>query len=114
MNYNVILFILLTSLFATGCSSMHKINLDNEHHWSVNNVSSGDYLKITTQDGKTIEMEVKSLSEKTIIGDDITIPFNQIKSLEKREISVLKTAGLSLGIYSALAIVGSILFVAAI
>ncbi len=58
-------------------------------------IRPGDQVKIVTNDGKHYQFKVISVSDGFIKGNDVEIPIKDIDLLEKRGISIGKTALLS-------------------
>lgn len=52
----------------------------------------GDRVVILTKDGRTHEFNVTSVSANTIDGKSDSIPIDQVKFIQKRKVSVAKTA----------------------
>jgi hypothetical protein len=58
-------------------------------------IHSGDEVKIITHDGKQYQFKVTSVLDGSIKGKDVEIPIKDIDLVEKRRISIGKTALLS-------------------
>lgn len=58
-------------------------------------IHSGDQVKIITNDGKHHQFKVVSVLDGSIKGKDVEIPIKDIDLVEKRRISIGKTALLS-------------------
>jgi hypothetical protein len=58
-------------------------------------IHSGDQVKIITYDGKQYQFKVISIVDGSIKGKDVEIPIKDIDLVEKRRISIGKTALLS-------------------
>jgi len=86
-------------LILTGCSTMTPVEMtpDQLHDQiSAGDVlSEGEKVKIVTVDGKTHKFKVSSITDVSIIGDDIEVPIADIIAIETKEFSGGKTAVLA-------------------
>jgi hypothetical protein len=70
----------------------------------TSDIHEGDRVKIVTKDGRDVEFKVVSVTSEGVTGDNQqVIRFSDVAKLEKTEVSVLKTAGLTGGIVLGLA-----------
>jgi hypothetical protein len=92
-----------------GCTTLRPIaNVpsDLSQHFSDGGVlHSGDRVVITTTAGVTHRFTVRSVRDGAIYGDDDSVPFNEIASVQRREYSGAKTTILVVGI---LGVVGAL------
>ncbi|MBH3000759.1 hypothetical protein I5M74_24615 [Serratia marcescens] len=96
--------VLVISLVMNGCHSSQHISLKQqpfgEGHYYITEppLYAGDKIKYQLKTGQKGELTVESISPQSIIGTNhITLPLNQLSSLEKREISKTKTGAAVVG-----------------
>jgi len=78
----------------------------------TSDIHEGDRVKIVTKDGREAEFKVVSVTSEGVTGDNQqVIRFSDVAKLEKEEVSVLKTAGLTGGIV--LGLVGLLIIIVA-
>jgi len=78
----------------------------------TSDIHEGDRVKIVTKDGREVEFKVVSVTSEGVTGDNQqVIRFSDVAKLEKEEVSVLKTAGLTGGIV--LGLVGLLIIIVA-
>jgi hypothetical protein len=85
-----LLILIVCSLLLPGCMSFQPVPTEQIR----SEVAVGDTLRVTTQAGMVLEFEVTSLGEGLLGGLDTSISLQDIRTLEKRELSVLRTLGL--------------------
>jgi hypothetical protein len=77
----------------------------------TSDIHEGDRVKIVTKDGRDVEFKVVSVTSEGVTGDNQqVIRFSDVAKLEKEEVRVLKTAGLTGGIV--LGLVGLLFIIA--
>jgi hypothetical protein len=78
-----------------GCTTLHPIaNVPNDlyQHFSDGGVlQPGDRVVITTTTGTTHRFRVRSVHDGVIYGDHESVPFSEIASVQRREVSATKT-----------------------
>ena len=92
---------------------MRTLDDSTTHQNILKNINPGDLIHVETFKGDKYEILVKSISLEAVKGEHIEVPLDQIKTIKKKQISVLKTTGAVAGtlwVYSAIAI---LLFLAA-
>lgn len=89
----IVLFII------SGCTTLKPVempqNAVRERISSGDLIGPGDRIKIITNDGKEYEFKVTSVEAGYVKGKDVEIPIRDIALVEKRKISIGKTALLS-------------------
>ena len=100
--------VLTTTLILSGCHSYHAVNMERkplgEGHYYLTNppLYSGDKIKYRLKTGEEGVMTVATVSPNSINGtDNVTLPLEQLSSLEKQEISKSKTGAAVAGGVSA-------------
>jgi len=88
--------VLIMCLLVSSCTSLKVVQIfDNIR----SDIHEGDRVKIVTKDGRDVEFKVVSVTSEGVAGDNQqVIRFSDVAKLEKAEVSVLKTAGLTGGI----------------
>lgn len=77
----------------------------------TSDIHEGNRVKIVTKDGRDVAFKVASVTSEAVTGDNQqVIHFSDVAKLEKEELSVVKTAGMTGGILLGLA---ALLFVVA-
>jgi preprotein translocase subunit YajC len=98
--YIVLALIIFTGLL--GCTTTTRTtNSDANSTQSIlKNIDPGDRVIIETLQGKKHELVVQSISVQSIHGNQIEIPIEEIKSIEKEKASIGKTLTLiEVGLY---------------
>ncbi|MBM3308420.1 MAG: hypothetical protein FJY74_08845 [Candidatus Eisenbacteria bacterium] len=70
----------------------------------------GREVRVTTTDGRVLTFEVVSVSESELVGERLRVPFEEIATLERQEMSPLRTAGAVLGVVAVAAAAGFLVF----
>ena len=86
---------LLIYLTMSGCSSLNEVKLDTKPASSY----VGENLKITTMSDDILELKVESATDLTLYGEGKSVDIADIKTLEVKEFSPLKSISLSAGLY---------------
>ena len=113
MNLSKILFTALFLLFLGGCSSMKAIDTVhvNSHVELVKHIKVGDEVLIVTKQGATYEFTVETINSEVIASEKVKVPIADIEKINKREFSLLKTGGVTLGSFAGYLLVLYILIV---
>jgi hypothetical protein len=78
-----------------GCTTLHPIAnapSDLSQHFSDGGVlQPGDRVIITTAAGATHHLRIRSVRDGVIYGDQDSVPFSEIASIDRRDVSVTKT-----------------------
>jgi hypothetical protein len=78
-----------------GCTTLHQIAnapSDLSQHFNDGGVlQAGDRVVITTTSGAKHQFRVTSVHDGVIYGDHDSVPFSEIASVERREVSATKT-----------------------
>ncbi len=101
--------VLIMCLLVSSCTSLKVVQISDK---ITSDIHEGDRVTIVTKDGRDVEFKVVSVTSEGVTGDtQQVIYFSDIATLEKRELSVAKTAGLTGGI-----VLGAValLFIAAV
>ena len=89
-----------------GCTTMRSIPPKEVK----NQFEIGDVIKVYTLDDTIITFQVVEITQEAIVGARETIPFKEIKKIEKQEFSVLKTTAaggaVALSTYGTLVLAG--------
>lgn len=97
----IITLLLCISLPACTTSRAVKIAPDAP---ASSEIHKGDRLHITFKDGRDLSLIVDRVDEKFIYGQQNTIPWNTVASIDRNEVSAAKTAGLGAGVLLAIAL----------
>jgi len=81
-------FLLIVAMIATSCASYVKVHPEPVNIQSV--LKQGDTVKIVTKDNREIEFIVVEVSDEAIIGENETVLFTDISTLEKMSVSAGK------------------------
>ena len=93
--------VLIMCLLVSSCTSLKVVQISGT---ITSDIHAGDRVKIVTKDGRDVEFKVASVTSEGLTGDNQqVIRFSDVAKLEKEEVSVLKTAGLTGGIVLGLA-----------
>ena len=89
-------------LLASGCTTFKPVGLESEklHEqlYAGEIIHVEDKVKILTSDGIDHRFEVLEIKENRIMGSEVSIPFENIVAIEKRQFSAVKTTVLVVGI----------------
>ena len=96
MKSSILLLIIVTAL--SGCTSFHSVEMkpkkinDVTYYLMDPPVYAGEKVKYQLKDGRQGEFVVQTVTPKTISGNNgVTLESSDIKSLEKEEVSKVKT-----------------------
>jgi hypothetical protein len=88
--------ILIMCLIVSSCTSFKVVQISDNIR---SDIHEGDRVKIVTKDGRDVAFKVVSVTSDGVTGDNQqVIRFSDVAKLEKEELSVVKTAGLTGGI----------------
>lgn len=95
----VVCLLVVTVATAPGCRSMHTVKPDitaqQANPWSV---EPGDDIRVTLKDGRTLRLTVASVESDAIVArEGPRVAFTEIQTLERRQFSAPRTAGLVVG-----------------
>jgi len=100
--------VLIMCLLVSSCTSLKVVQISDN---ITSDIHEGDRVKIVTKDGRDVEFNVVSVTSEGVTGDNQqVIRFSDVAKLEKEELSVVKTAGLTGGIV--LGLVGLLIIIA--
>ncbi|MES2682981.1 MAG: hypothetical protein V4650_05620 [Pseudomonadota bacterium] len=109
------LIALLTAFCLTACTSMRAVP-SGEKQAVRAELKVGDEVSVSAVNGKTYLLVLTAVDEEKITGvgnnQKVTMRYEQIRTLEIRKLSVVKTAGLSIGVIAGAFLVFVGLFVA--
>ncbi len=91
--------LVVTVATAPGCRSMHTVRPDTTaqqpSQWSV---KPGDDIRVTLKDGRSLRLTVASVDSDAIVArEGARVAFTEIQTLERRQFSAPRTAGLVVG-----------------
>jgi hypothetical protein len=96
---------------AGGCTTLHPIaNVPNDlsQHFSDGGVlQPGDRVIITTVSGIRHHLRIRSVRDGVIYGDHDSVPFSDIASIDRRDVSATKTTILVVVILGAVGAIAS-------
>lgn len=95
---------LFAALSLAACTTLQPV-AGGPAAWR-SSVEPGDTVKIATTDGRTLEFEVREVTDAGLRGADQAVSFTAISSLQKKDLSVWRTVGLVVGILAAGALAG--------
>ncbi len=75
-----------------GCSTFKPIEGDVSYSSIVSQLSPVDEIEVFTQGGEKIEMEVEAITQSEIIGGNVAVQIENIKSIKLKKISKKNTA----------------------
>lgn len=97
-------FILAMIVVLNGCHSYRNVNVKqkfqegNQYYLTEPSLHVGDKIKFKLETGQEGEMTVANISSLRITGaNNVTIPLDQLKSLEKLDVSKPKTGAAVVG-----------------
>jgi len=86
----LMLVFMVCNLITASCASYAKVYPEPIHIQSL--ITPGDTVKIVTKDNREIEFVVVEVSDEAIIGENETVLFTDISTLEKMNVSAGKNA----------------------
>jgi len=88
--------VLIMCLLVSSCTSLKVVQISDT---ITSDIHEGDRVKIVTKDGRDVAFKVVSVTSEGVTGDNQqVIRFSDVAKLEKEELSVVKTTGLTGGI----------------
>lgn len=90
-----LIILLLISFVISGCTSLNEVKLDSIPTSSY----LGENVKITTITDEIFEFKVENATELTLSGEGKSVNVNDIKKMEVKEFSAVKSITLSGGLY---------------
>jgi hypothetical protein len=88
--------VLIMCLLVSSCTSLKVVQVSDN---ISSDIHEGDTVKIVTKDGRDVAFKVVSVTSEGVTGDNQqVIRFSDVAKLEKEEVSIVKTAGLTGGI----------------
>ena len=96
---SLVLCAFISGATSSGCRSMRPVSVRTTgaqpSGWKV---SAGDEVQLTLADGQRVRVTVKAASADEVIAADGTrYPFADIRTVERRELSPIRTAALIAG-----------------
>ena len=79
-----------------GCTTATRIHYQSPDELQAM-IEVGDTVKVTTVDGERIKTKVVEITDREIVGEDVSIPITDIEKIEEVELSKGKTAALAGG-----------------
>lgn len=100
----LVALVAIAFLFSISCANYTVIKAQQPS--LQDNLKEGDIVRVFTKDGRDLQLRILDITDEAIIGDDQrllarnkkTIAIDEISSLEKKQLSAGKTAGLVAGI----------------
>ncbi len=101
MSFNALFKILLTCIllsFIGGCTSTKAIDSVNVNSYDeiTKYLRVGDHVSIVTIDDHTHEFIIRDIDSSTISGNSNEVEIVNIKKIDKEEVEVMKTIGLTI------------------
>jgi|GEM_PF-3805109 len=89
-------------IFISGCTSMNQFKPES----NINEfLKAGDFIAIETMSGQRYEFTIKSITTDKIYSENVEVNISEIIKVEKKQVSLLKTGGLTLGVWVGLSII---------
>jgi hypothetical protein len=86
--------------------------LSSEPKLITSALRSGDDVQVTTRDGRVFELTVKEITEQSISGEKERVDVSDIVKIDRRELSVGKTAVMAAAIAVTAILISGILLIA--
>ena len=83
---------LVVTLLVGACTSFQSVRPPGA---GGEQLKPGDDVEVVTKDGNHYRLTVKAVDTEAIYGDQVSIPLSDIVSVDRKEISVGRTAGLA-------------------
>lgn len=101
------LVLLVTLCAFTGCTTMQAVRFDDVLPSLSEKVQVGDTVRVVLKDRRVLTLRVQRVTAQFLQGSDsrgasVEIPLKNIDTLEREEISYVKTLGLGLGLIAAI------------
>jgi hypothetical protein len=105
--------VLSLSLFLSGCVSTHSVTPASSGNFTRAELRPGDRAEVLLQSGKTRVMRVDAIDGQTLTGREkqggesvsVQISLADVQSIEVRRGSILRSAGLVIGVAAGLFVV---------
>jgi hypothetical protein len=98
----------LLSVSLVACTTARPLQFDSPAQLSEQ-VRPGDTVKIATYDGRKLKFEVTQVTDEAVVGEDVTVPLSEIRTIEKVEFSRSKTTIFGLSTTAVLLVVGGLI-----
>jgi len=89
-------------LSMVGCTTIQPLTVDPSHLSST--LKPGDKVEVVTSSGKQLNFKVDSVNASGLQGAGQTIAYNDIQSINRKEVDTQKTLWVVLGVVAAGAI----------
>jgi len=99
----------LVILLMPACLSCTRLERVALPQYNADNLV-GREIRVTTIDGRVLEFEVEAVTDDALVGRRERVRFDEIAQVERREVSVLGTAGAVAGVVAVAAAVGFVVF----
>jgi hypothetical protein len=96
----IIIYLVLIS-FTAGCTSMRPLPATDAQSLA-SQIEVGDKIKIMRNDDTDVIFKVSAVSDEGISGDEVFVAYDDIRQVQVRQLSTLKTVGLIAAIIAVL------------
>lgn len=93
----LIYLVVLTHLLTSACSVMQPVPAQNTDAL-VAELQSGDEVVVYTRRGEKIALTIDSIDQEKLVGGGREIPLSDIERVQRKEVSVARSAGTALGV----------------
>ncbi len=94
--FSKIVSVLLVALLASGCSAYKSAEMTPaqvQQKIAAGDLAAvGDKVRVATTDGQTHRFKVTAVTDQAILGEDVSIPINDVTTVETLELSGGRTA----------------------
>ena len=95
LNLQTILMLGLAIIFVSGCVQTKYVPVERSSSQNLPyHISVGDDVKVITTAAHEVEFTVTSVGEKSLIGDETEVQYDEIWKLEKKEVDKPTTAAI--------------------
>lgn len=92
-NYCLSMLVMLIALLClSSCARHHTAKLPSGKP-ALQELSVGDTVEIVTADVKEYQFKVVAITETSLVGDDVEVPFEQIRILEVQSVGMPPVSG---------------------
>ncbi len=102
--------LLLIVTLASGCTSLRPVS--SEPVLITSSLRTGDSIQITMRDGRVLELTIKAITERSISGENEQVEVSDIVRIDRHELSLGRTAGVTVVLAMTVILISGILLFA--
>ena len=101
LSVNKFIIYLVLIAFTAGCTTLRPLP-ETDAESLASQIEVGDKIKIMRNDDTDVTFKVSAVSDEGISGDEVFVEYSDIRQVQVRQLSTLKTVGLIAAIIAVL------------